>query len=544
MKLSIGTLLGKLCSKNDYDAFGIDAEEKIEGIKLFSSDEEYHDPDDCIYLVSASRVKTHTSTLISRQVLSHNIYLCVMPERIEISKEITENLSIIFLYTKESYISIFNQILQLFHKFTNWEESLSDAMLRNMELQEIIDICKGILTCPLVILDRSYRAIGAYKPEGIDPPIFRDVEEKGYLTSETVHTMIRLGVIPMSNSIGLDPTRQKLTHTASGEYYSYWEQIQVNGHVVAYMLWLLEDKEAFEREKYLISYFTDSISRYFQNGRYNSSASSDMKESLLIDIMDHPLAPAASYKERVKMIMYMEMEGEFLLSKIEYDNKEHLPYELISWHLHNLSPDYVPFVYKDSLYLFMPYHAGDSGERLSETAEKRRKEIEELFQDTPFTMASSDPFFSLMDLSKAAEQCSIALLYRNLSHKRTEHFIEFRDILLLFLAKRSVDSFHGDLLITSEYKILRKFDAEHNNNLTDVMFVYLTNRQNINKTAEKLFMHRNTVMNKVKKASALVNNSFQNFHDSASFIISYYFDVMSSDTGNLDENTMYLLRNI
>lgn len=303
MKLSIGTLLSKLCTKADYDAYGLDPGQKIEGIKLFSSDEEYHEPDDCIYLVSKSVVRTHTSTLISRQVLSHNVYLCVLPERTELPKEATDNLSIIFLYSKDSSIVVFNQILNLFRKFTNWESSLSDAMLRNLELQEIIEVCKGILSSPLIILDRSYRVIGSYKPDHIDPPIFKDVEEKGYLSSETVHTLIRLGVIPISNSVGQNSAHQRLSNTASGEYYSYWEPILTNGHIVAYMLWLFQDQESYENEKYLISYFTDNISRYFQNGRYNSSASSDMKESLLIDIMDHPQDPAASYEERVKMIM-------------------------------------------------------------------------------------------------------------------------------------------------------------------------------------------------------------------------------------------------
>lgn len=544
MKLSIGTLLSKLCTKADYDAYGLDPGQKIEGIKLFSSDEEYHEPDDCIYLVSKSVVKAHTSTLISRQVLSRNVYLCVLPERTELPKEVTDNLSIIFLYSKDSSIVVFNQILNLFHKFTNWESSLSDAMLRNLELQEIIEVCKGILSSPLIILDRSYRVIGSYKPAHMNPPIFKDVEEKGYLSSETVHTLIRLGVIPISNSIGQNSANQRLSNTASGEYYSYWEPILTNGHVASYMLWLFQDQESYENEKYLISYFTDNISRYFQNGRYNSSASSDMKESLLIDIMDHPQDPAASYEERVKMIMYSDMEGCFVLSKIEYDNMNRLPFDILSWHLHNLSADYVPFVHNHSLYLFRPHTAEGSGDKLSETVLKKRQEIENLFQDIPFAVGTSDPFYSMMDLSKAAEQCNIALRYRNLSYKRTEHFIAFRDIYLLYLAKKSADAFHGEMLISSEYKALKQYDKEHNNNLTDVIFVYLSNRQNINKTAEKIFMHRNTIMNKVKKAYTVVNNDFENFHDSAAFIISYYLDVMDSDSGSLDENTMYLLRNI
>jgi DNA-binding PucR family transcriptional regulator len=50
---------------------------------------------------------------------------------------------------------------------------------------------------------------------------------------------------------------------------------------------------------------------------------------------------------------------------------------------------------------------------------------------------------------------------------------------------------------------LTRYDKKHHTNLRDVLFHYLHNGRSISKTAEVLYMHRNTVLNKLKKIQEL-----------------------------------------
>lgn len=50
-----------------------------------------------------------------------------------------------------------------------------------------------------------------------------------------------------------------------------------------------------------------------------------------------------------------------------------------------------------------------------------------------------------------------------------------------------------------------RHDQEYKDNLQDVFYYYLTNERNLQKTAEITFMHRNTVLNKVKKIKSLID---------------------------------------
>lgn len=52
---------------------------------------------------------------------------------------------------------------------------------------------------------------------------------------------------------------------------------------------------------------------------------------------------------------------------------------------------------------------------------------------------------------------------------------------------------------------LTRYDVEHNTNLRDVLYHYLTCDRNLVKTAAATFMHRNTVLNKINKITSLLN---------------------------------------
>ncbi len=49
-------------------------------------------------------------------------------------------------------------------------------------------------------------------------------------------------------------------------------------------------------------------------------------------------------------------------------------------------------------------------------------------------------------------------------------------------------------------------DLTKNNNLLDVLYTYLSCERNLNRTSEMLFMHRNTILNKLNKIESILNH--------------------------------------
>ncbi len=53
--------------------------------------------------------------------------------------------------------------------------------------------------------------------------------------------------------------------------------------------------------------------------------------------------------------------------------------------------------------------------------------------------------------------------------------------------------------------MLERYDATHKSDLRKVLYQYLINDRNVTKTADSLFMHRNTVINKVRTIKSLLD---------------------------------------
>ena len=88
--------------------------------------------------------------------------------------------------------------------------------------------------------------------------------------------------------------------------------------------------------------------------------------------------------------------------------------------------------------------------------------------------------------------------------------------LAIDLCSRGLDAFAGsdELMYLAHPAIvaISRYDNKNNDNLRGVLYFYLFHDRSIKRTADALFMHRNTVMNKVKKINQLFNIDFEDRH--------------------------------
>lgn len=99
--------------------------------------------------------------------------------------------------------------------------------------------------------------------------------------------------------------------------------------------------------------------------------------------------------------------------------------------------------------------------------------------------------------------------------KENDHIIyaeDYNTYYIIDLAVRKYLSIPGndDIVFLTHPAIatLTRYDRQHRSNLRDTLYHYLLNDCNIAKTAEAIYMHRNTVMNKINKIKTLVGIDF------------------------------------
>ena len=118
--------------------------------------------------------------------------------------------------------------------------------------------------------------------------------------------------------------------------------------------------------------------------------------------------------------------------------------------------------------------------------------------------------------SVVSRTLEITLRLNELYEERVFHFERFAVYLVIdycYNALRGTSGVNQLLSIAHPgVVLLTRYDNENKDNLRDGLYFYLMNGRSVSATADKLFLHRNTILNKVKKIQSLIDADFEDRH--------------------------------
>lgn len=75
----------------------------------------------------------------------------------------------------------------------------------------------------------------------------------------------------------------------------------------------------------------------------------------------------------------------------------------------------------------------------------------------------------------------------------------FHDYILDCIVERCTEGTVAETLFPPGFSQLIRYDRDHNGDLVDTLSAYLDNGTSAKRTAEKLYMHRNTLLTRLKR---------------------------------------------
>lgn len=522
MQLPLNVLLYQLSANSNFDAQNIDLSCTYDGIKLFDANYIPDSNKQYLYLISEDML-AHSSILLSQQFLSTSVFLCVCRDQQlhPDTNTFQKSLSMILLYTEDSFPIVFNKIMNIFHDFELWDKNFHLALLQQKNLQELLDLSRDYLVHPMVVLDRNYSLLGYIKTPDSSDPLMEDILDAGYVTPKTMARLRQDGLISTSEHAD-NPLINWYCLATHDCYYSMMYRFTANGHTVGYALIFRCSVHPKTNYLYLMNTVSENLKLYFQQERFSSRSSSEMYESLLTEILEHPEVSPKQYEDQISYIPGLEMEGHFLLARIDYKNQSELPFSFVCWSLRNSLPEMKPFIYKNSLYILKTGYSEKGSTCFPDMQETEL--LNRIFRGNVFDCGISNTFFSLMNLPIAIRQCAQAIGIGT-NRKKSQHgFFRFEDVSILFILQELKKNIPFGMISSPYYTILKKYDEEHNSDLCDIFMHFLKNSRNINQTSAATFLHRNTVLNKVKKAFSVMQNECEDYPAQIAFILSYLED--------------------
>lgn len=520
MQIPLNVLLYRLAANSIYETSNLDLSESFSYLRLFDINAmlSFSDAvDKELYLITSEELIKNTDTICAYNFNKSSVFLCTCnDENIHIS-QFSDSLSMVLLYTTNSYAEIFNKILTIFHDFEIWDKNFHLALLRGGTMQDLLNLSYNILTHPMVILDGNFSLLGEFRTNEIDDAVINEILTAGYVTPQAMTRLRQDGLISTSENVE-NPLINYYCITAHDCYYSMMYRFTSNNHIVGYALIFRNRVHPRTNYLYLMNMVAENLQLFFQQERYTNHSFQENYEALLANILDNPKTSPKQLEDQLSYIPGFTMKGYFLLAQLTYNDVSELPLSFLSWNLRNSFSSVKPFVYENKIYILkistdtIPAHQFFTPEE--------EALFKNLLKKHDFSCAVSNPFFSLMDLPIAASQCRETI---KLNPPAQNQFLYFNDVTFQYILS-NLKKGSMQLIESPHYHLLKQYDSEHNTDLCEIYIKYLKNNGNINQTANQIFMHRNTVFNKIKKAVSIMHNECDTFQSQIAFFLSYLND--------------------
>lgn len=533
-----------------------------------------------LYLIDEEEFESEYDTFLSSERMSSQIYVCLCRSEKSAVCTSCRELSVVFLFADVKFAYMFNCIQNIMKKFDEWEKSFHLSLLRNNSMQELVNITEELVTHPLIVLDNNYSLIGHTRDMTEVGPLIRSVISNGYASPDDMRKLVESGV--MSNFDSLETLKiceYRLDSDAVRErdldrdtFYSIAYRFVTGGRTVGYALAFHCLSHPTNGYLYLMNMIADKLSLYFEHHRKNENAARESYETFLAGILANPDMTERQMNEQAGHIRGLRTEGRFMLAQLQYSSIDDLSYSFISWSLRNSMPQFMPFVYRNSFYVLKDCLASEgigqehSGYSSSEFLDKYEKPLFfKCFRNIDYTCGVSSVFFSLKSLRTAAAQCREALtigrsvlwnspeitaLRNNGANARIKpddssadtklskipgapggapsdavsgsgSFYMYRDMAFVHMISQLRRVMPPDALDSPYFRMLNEYDIKNDTDLCAVMAQYIVCGCSVTRTAAAMYMHRNTILNKVKKAAYVMGDQLEDFTAQVFFVISY-----------------------
>lgn len=417
----------------------------------------------------------------------HNITLCCLGENISPVLALNKIMKFYKEHLRHMEEIIQNHYLELIH--------LSSL---DLGIPRMIKKAAEILGNPLVVTDESYDLVGYSSAGEVNDPIWKAIVESGYCPIDIVKILRHEG---FEKQLEREASPLFLT---KGEFSKYIRrlvtEIRIGEQLKGYMALLEYEKPITPIEQEILKFVSAVIALEFAKYDAISKARGHLGQELLGDLVKGNIGSEAIAQNRVKSLDWRL--GEYF-QVVLISNKENRRiggeyYDSVqSIILRHLPASKIGF---SSNYIVILSTGNSQGMLI-----KVLPDLERFCRQHFLCLGIGRPYKTLTEISQSFKEAQKALLLAS-SIKRPGLVHYYEDLAVY------------DLLVNvkSDYRIhpgLQKLIEYDKNNDTDyvkTLSTYLQNYKNLSQTADDLFLHRNTVLYRLRKIEEILQASLDN----------------------------------
>lgn len=419
-------------------------------------------------------------------------------------------------YSERSLPAVFNTMADKISRFVRWNDALKNVLYRNEGLQALLDL-SSFLPGTLLLTNAGYKLqASVYKKEVSDPTV-DEVRQLGYHTFETIERIHK--EVPLVSSQDTSEYISKISNN-----YTIIRLIRYKERIAARLCLILNGPETDPSYSDYMAILGNAIAEYLFSRQSVDYASNAELGSLVSDIMEGRIVNQTELDQRMKQVKLIAHRY-FHLMLVSFDqtgSRSPIPWNYVISQLQYIFPYSNITTYNGDILLII-----QKRQRKSRVKFNEKYLMNLLEQYNGFSCMGNASEF-IMSLPPMYHQVHGALrIGSHLDPKRRIYYYE--DFAMYQIVELAADSEIKHLssrnlahLCNNEMIALIMYDQKYNTNMADILLTFLRYERNTTKAAEALFMHRNTLLYKIKKIEEIIDRDLEDPDFRARMLFSGY----------------------
>lgn len=404
---------------------------------------------------------------------------------------------------------IYEQLFQTQQTYFSWEHTLIEAKLCHKSAQEIIDICEKILKSPMLLANLYGEVICISSAWPADAQVdinWQQMWESKRLPSQIMDQPIVANNTVISN-FSFEP--QKTNPICPGGTSVMGMYIGEKQKPLATLFLFEHDYVLGERERQLMVICADAIA--FASEFSSPIGSIYSRSRCFTELLDG--TSNLSNADRLLTSGLKQYDFWYIIAIHNIYRKDVLSLNTIIHTLGNLQEEYIFTSRNNVIVGLLP----------KDLSENFLLSFKKQFNPGIFCIGISLPFQNLDSILLHYKQALLTLDY--CKHEAGVYYCKdysFQHLLsCIDVQNQALELTHPAL------EILKNYDLKNGTVLYETLYCYLKEERSTVICAQKLFIHKNTMIYRIKKILSLIGNILDNANERQYILLSYYLNDMN-----------------
>lgn len=410
-------------------------------------------------------------------------------------------------------IQLLTEIQSIFQKYNNWEDELNEVINNNGSIQELCMVAGKVFDNPLIIYDNNLLVLAlANDMPGLPEWEFDQASKKPTLPLEILNDFKLDNEFNETMSTHGSHLYAKHILGCRGIYNNLWIDGTYSGRVCIHEL----GRELQKKDYCLLNYVTNLIADMLKKNDSYKNKNIELLEKSFKDIMEGNKVNELFFNKQLSEINWSKNDTHICVQiMIEERDSRTSSLKYTCSKLENQFQNSIVFSWSDSIIMIM--NLTKTQKSISDLMAELKIFLREGLFRAGISMISND-FFKIRE---SYIQTSLAVKVGEKIDPMYWYF-HFDDYSVQAMFYEISKDISVEMFCDSSLYKLLDYDTLNETQLYETLMIYLTSNMNIAHTAEKLYIHRSTLLYRLERINTLINVDLKNPDSRFKLLLSFY----------------------